>query len=290
MRNIVLIGVLLMSLNIFSQDVQVKLWPEGVPNQRITDETEKIEDGRVSNVQDPVIDVFLPDKSSTTNQAVIICPGGGYRMLAYDKEGIKVAKTLNEHGIAGIVLKYRLPNSNSLIEPHKAPLMDAQQAMRIVRSRAAEWNIDPHKVGIMGFSAGGHLASTFGTHFSADTRPDFMVLIYPVISMKAEVTHPGSRKNLLGENPDNELVEYYSNELQVTKETPPTFIVHSANDKVVPVKNSLLFYEALVNNNVSVEMHLYPEGGHGYGLATGRGVLSTWSDRLIEWLETLNRE
>ena len=290
MRSIVCIGILLMSLNAFGQSIQVKLWPEGVPNQKLTDETEKIEEGRIVNVQDPAIEVFLPNKKSAAQKAVIICPGGGYGRLAYDKEGAAIAKALNEHGIVGIVLKYRLPNSKSLIEPRKAPLMDAKKAIKIVRSRAEEWNIDPHKEGIMGFSAGGHLASTLGTHYDEDTRPDFMVLIYPVISMETGVTHPGSRKNLLGEIPTNEMVEYYSNALQVNKNTPPTFIVHSANDKVVPVKNSIQLYEALVNYDIYTEMHLYPEGGHGYGLAAGRGVLSTWSDRLMDWLETINKE
>ena len=290
MKHIIYMGILLISLTSYGQGIQVKLWPEGVPNQKVTHEIERIEDGRVVNVQDPAIEVFLPDTSSNTRLAVVICPGGGYGRLAYEKEGVDVAKFLNEHGIAGIVLKYRLPNSKSLIEPHKTPLMDAQQAMKIVRYYAGEWHIDSHQVGIMGFSAGGHLASTLGTHFSKDTRPDFMILIYPVISMEAGITHAGSRKNLLGENPDNGLVEFYSNETQVKDDTPPTFIVHSADDKAVPAKNSLRFYEALIENDVLTEAHLYPNGGHGYGLAAGKVVLSSWPDRMMDWLETVIKE
>ena len=274
------------------EGIVVKLWPDGIPTQQIVQEEENVivtDNVRISNVQDPTIEVFLPDRSEANGQAVIICPGGSYKWQSYKKEGVDMAKKLNAHGIVGIVLKYRLPNSKSLIEPQKAPLMDAEQAIRIVRSTAEEWEIDVNKVGVMGFSAGGHLASTQATHFSEDSRPDFAILVYPVISMKKEVTHGGSRRNLLGENPDQGRIKYYSNELQVSTNTPPTFLVHASNDKAaVVVKNSLLFYEELVKNDVTAEMHLYPTGGHGFGLALGKGHLSTWSDRLMEWLTSLN--
>ncbi|MDL5511193.1 alpha/beta hydrolase [Arenibacter sp. M-2] len=273
------------------EGIVVKLWPNGVPKQQIAQEGEIVivtDNVRISNVQDPTIEVFLPDRSEANGQAVIICPGGSYKWLSYKKERVDMAKKLNAHGIAGIVLKYRLPNSKSLIEPQKAPLMDAGQAMRIVRSTAEEWGIDVNKVGVMGFSAGGHLDSTLATHFSEDIRPDFAILVYPVISMKKEVTHGGSRRNLLGENPDQGRIEDYSNEFQVSTSTPPTFLVHASNDKAVVVKNSLLFYEELVKNDVTAEMHLYPTGGHGFGLALGKGHLSAWSDRLMDWLASLN--
>lgn len=286
-----------------SQSLEIPLWENDVPNYRQTDEKEvreNVEILRISKVQQPAIEVYLPVKRNATGQAVVICPGGGYGVLAYDWEGTDIAKWLNTKGIAAIVLKYRLPNSKSVLVRHEVPLQDAQRAMRLVRSRAKEWNIDPAKIGIMGFSAGGHLASTLGTHFdqkiasdAADAvnalsaRPDFMVLIYPVITMKETYTHKGSRNSLLGENPDQKLVDLYSNELQVKPNTPPTFIVHSTDDGGVPVENSLLFYEALRKNKVPAEMHIYPMGGHGYSLGLQHGYLQTWPDRLYDWLQSL---
>lgn len=266
------------------------LWPEGVPNSKKTNEKEKADTTnavRISYVQNPSIDVYLPSRGSATGQAVIICPGGGYGILAYDKEGTDVAKWFNAKGIAGIVLKYRLPNSKSNVVPHKSPLMDTQQAMRLVKKNAAKWNIDTTKIGIMGFSAGGHLASTFGTHFDEDTRPAFMILIYPVVTMKIPITHEGSRNNLLGREPGDELVKYYSNETQVKPDSPATFIVHATDDKAVPVENSLMLYKALKDKNIPVEMHIYNYGGHGFGLAQDKGYLSTWPDRLYDWLKAL---
>ena len=281
----------------------IALWPEGkVPNfqksseKEVWDSTDIV---RISYVQTPTMTVYLPAKKSATGQAVVICPGGGYVRLAYNWEGEDVAKFLNARGIAAVVLKYRLPNSKSNVTPHLSPLMDARRAIRLVRANAARWNIKKDAVGIMGFSAGGHLSSTLATHFdsgnvaSADTverqssRPDFAVLIYPVISMSKPVMHTGSRNNLIGEKPDSALARLYSNELQVTRQTPPTFLLHAADDKTVPVENSLLFFQALKDNNVPAEMHVYPSGGHGFGLAVGKGYLETWSDRLIDWLRGL---
>jgi acetyl esterase/lipase len=231
---------------------------------------------------------------------VIICPGGGYNILAYDWEGTDIARWLNSRGIAAFVLKYRLPGSKSNIEPYKSPLLDAQRAMRLVRSNAEQWNVDPGKIGIMGFSAGGHLASTLSTHFDegnpsdpdpverVSCRPDFSILIYPVISFTGDFTHAGSRRALLGEEPGQELVNNFSNELQVTKETPPAILIHAGDDTGVPVENSMVYYQALRAHQVSSELHIYPYGGHGFSLAIGKGHLSTWTDRVIDWIRSLH--
>jgi len=288
-----------------AQDITVSLWPAGkVPNYQKTDEVEKSESTdiiRISKVQSPEIAVFLPAKKNSTGQAVIICPGGGYAYLSYNWEGTDVAKLLNAKGITAIVLKYRLPNAKSNITPYLSPLMDAKRAMRIVRANADKWGIKKNNIGIMGFSAGGHLASTLATHFDdgdknskdsieqQSSRPDFAVLIYPVITMNKGFTHMGSRNNLLGNNPDSLLVNLYSNELQVTKETPPTFLLHATDDGAVPVANSLRFYEACKMNGVSAEMHIFPHGGHGFGLALGKGSLETWPDLLVAWMRSLNK-
>ncbi|MBD3383945.1 prolyl oligopeptidase family serine peptidase [candidate division KSB1 bacterium] len=287
------------------QDYVMPLWQENIPNSKKTDETERRDTTdvvRISSVQMPDITVYLPAKKSATGQAVVICPGGGYRILAYDWEGTDIAKWLNSRGIAAMVLKYRLPGSKSNIIPHKSPLLDANRAIRLTRYHATGWNISPEKIGIMGFSAGGHLASTAGTHFdAADTadgdpveslssRPDFMILLYPVITFSKPVVHKGSRHALLGENPDSSLIRYYSNELQVKSNTPPTFIIHAGDDRSVPVENSLLFYRALVEKDISAEIHIYPYGGHGFSLAIGKGYLQSWTDRCIDWLDRLNRQ
>ena len=294
--------LLLTTLPAISQDVQLPLWPQGVPNQVSSAEQEVREHGDIlwiTRVQTPDISVFLPTKQHATGQAVVICPGGGYSGLAYDWEGSDIAKWLNSKGIAGMVLKYRLPSATSQKSPRLAPLQDAKQAIRLVRKNASEWNINPTQIGVMGFSAGGHLASTLGTHFddpeadvenelsSIHARPDFMVLIYPVISMISEMSHIGSRKNLLGVDATKELKEYYSNELQVSEHTPPTFLVHSSDDEAVPVENSLSFYQALLENNVETEMHIYPHGGHGYSLALDDGHLKYWPELLAQWLNSL---
>ncbi|MDB5193443.1 MAG: alpha/beta hydrolase [Segetibacter sp.] len=302
---VVLTSLILFSIVAMCQDITLPLWANRkVPNFKKTDEVEKRDTTdvvRISKVQNPDIAVYLPSKKSATGQAVIICPGGGYSILSYTWEGVDVAKWLNSKGIAAIVLKYRLPNANSNVISHLSPLMDAKRAIRLVRNNASQWNIKPGQVGIMGFSAGGHLASTLGTHFDKgeanatdsinkiSSRPDFMILGYPVISMSKPIMHKGSRNNLLGEKANVELEKLYSNELQVTKQTPPTFIFHATDDTAVPVENSLLFYQALKDNGVSAEMHIYPKGGHGFGLAVGRGYLDTWPDRCIDWLRSLHK-
>ncbi len=249
--SLLIIVVLFFSTKSIAQNHTLPLWSV-IPNYYESDEKENQKEGDmlwVTNVQEPNISVYLPAKKQATGQAVVICPGGGYYGLAYDWEGDDIARWYNSKGIAGIVLKYRLPISKSVINKQEVPLQDAQRAMRLVRHHADEWNIDKHRIGVMGFSAGGHLASTLGTHFDDETklankdsidllsaRPDFMVLIYPVISMQENITHKGSKFALLGENPSKELVDYYSNELQITKDTPPTFLLHATDDKSVPLK------------------------------------------------------
>ena len=292
---------------LLNAQIVIPLWQNSIPNSKKSNEKETQivkEPGLVwvEKVQTPTIEVFLPSKGNANGQAVLICPGGGYEGLAYDWEGADIAKLLNSKGIAGIVLKSRLPNSKSIINRSIVPLQDAQRAMRLIRFHAKEWNIKKDKIGVIGFSAGGHLASTLGTHFKTKTigkpgtvdllsaRPDFMLLIYPVISMDKSITHMGSRNALLGNKPSQSLINEYSNELQIKNNTPPTFIIHSADDDLVPVKNSIEFYLALLEKNISAEMHIFPFGGHGYSLAFGLGYLNTWPDILFNWLKNINTE
>lgn len=302
MKKYFILSLLIISTMCFSQDITIPLWSGKIPNYQETDEVETKEDGDllwIRNVQEPTLQIFLPAKGNATGKAMVICPGGGYESIVYDWEGTDIAKWLNSKGIAAFVLKYRLPQSNATSLERNVSLQDAQRAIRLVRHNAEKWNVYKNQIGIMGFSAGGHLASTLGTHYndsvnslastidSLSARPDFMVLIYPVITMRSSYTHEGSRNNLLGENPDTELIDFYSNELHVNKNTPPTFIVHASNDKVVSVMNSIIFYEALQKEGIYSEMHIYPEGGHGFSLAIGQGHLHKWVDCLSEWIESL---
>ncbi|MDP4185124.1 MAG: alpha/beta hydrolase [Bacteroidota bacterium] len=271
------------------------LWPNGTPEKNGIKEKEVIGDNSiqfVENITTPKLYVFLPEKHNSQVPAVVICPGGGYAGEAMKHEGYDFAKWLNEQGIAGIVLKYRLPNGN-----HMIPLKDAQQAIRTVRASALKWGIDPNKIGIAGFSAGGHLASTAGTHFDTGNpsandeigkqscRPDFMILFYPVITLNKEFTHMGTRDNLLGRNYEGDLEQYYSNERQVTKDTPPTFLVLSDDDKVVPTRNSIDFYSALKKQNIPVSMFIFGKGGHGWGLNKDFYAYSCWTMLLQEWFK-----
>ncbi|HEX3725393.1 MAG TPA: alpha/beta hydrolase [Pirellulales bacterium] len=258
------------------------LWPGGAPGAKGETDNDK-----------PTLTISLPPADKATGAAVVICPGGGYGGLAMSYEGVEVAEWLNTLGVAGFVLKYRHKGSGY---QHPAPLDDAQRAIRTVRARAAEWHLDPSRIGIMGFSAGGHLSSSVGTHFDAgksaaadpidraSCRPDFLILCYPVISFTAPYTHQGSKKNLLGDNPDAKLVESMSSELQVTPDTPPTFLFHTNADTAVPPENSVAFYLALRKAKVPAEMHIYETGKHGVGLARGLPALSSWPDRLADWL------
>ena len=256
------------------------LWPNGAPGAVGTEDRDR-----------PELTIYLPE-SGASGTGIVICPGGGYVGLAVDKEGTQVAKWLNSLGVAAFVLKYRLgPRYH-----HPSMLQDAQRAIRTVRLRAGEFGLAPDRIGIMGFSAGGHLASTAGTHFDAgnpsapepldrvSSRPDFLILCYPVITMELTFTHRGSRNNLLGPEPDPKLVELLSNELQVTPQTPPTFLFHTDADTGVPPENSVRFYLALRKAKVPAEIHIYERGPHGVGLAPQDPVLSSWPDRLAAWL------
>ena len=255
------------------------LWPNGAPGALGHEPTDI-----------PTLTPYLPTPEKATGAGIVICPGGGYEHLS-EREGKPVAEWLNSIGVAAFVLKYRIgPRYH-----HPAPLEDAARAIRTVRVRAKEWGLDPARIGVLGFSAGGHLASTIGTHFDAgkaaasdpiervSSRPDVMVLIYPVITMR-ERTHAGSKKNLLGENPSPELVALLSNDEQVTKETPPTFLVHTFTDATVPLENSLLFIAALRRAGVPFEFHLYERGRHGFALGDNDPALSSWTARCADWL------
>jgi acetyl esterase/lipase len=261
----------------------VLLWPDGAPGAMGQEDIDK-----------PAIRIYRPDASIDTGAAIVVCPGGGYGGLAVDHEGHQVAEFLKSNGISAFVLRYRLGPKYH----HPMPLNDVSRAIRYVRSHADEWKISPDRVGVMGFSAGGHLASTVSTHWDrgdADakdpidkesSRPDFSILCYPVITMVGNWTHSGSVKNLLGDNPSKELLELLSNEMQVSDETPPTFIFHTEEDTAVPVKNALMYYSALVEHKVPAEMHIYQHGAHGVGLAVGDPVVTTWKERMIDWLKT----
>lgn len=303
MKYKILLIILIYINQINAQDTIMPLWPKDrIPNRIKSDEKEiHKEEGIlvISKVQEPTIEVYLPAGNNATGQAMLIFPGGGYHVLAYDWEGTDIAKFLNGKGIAGIVVKYRLPTSASLKENYNVPLIDAQRALRLVRGNASKWNIDATQIGIMGFSAGGHLASTLGTHFNEEVyepidgfdkesaRPDFMVLAYPVISM-GEMTHVGSKNNLLGKSSTQELQDHFSNEKQVMANTPSTFLLHATDDKVVPVENSLLFYKALKEKGISAALHIYPKGGHGFSLSLNDKHLRSWPEIMYNWIESLN--
>ncbi len=240
----------------------------------------------------PTLSIYLPDPQRANGTAVVICPGGGYTGLSIVNEGSEIARAFNEMGVAAFVLKYRTPSDRHMTDKTTGPLQDAQQALRLVRRNAEKWHVDPDRVGIAGFSAGGHLASTAGTHFDRpvvtawkrdNLRPDFMVLAYPVISFTEELAHLGSRTNLLGSKPSEALIRRYSNELQVTAETPPTLLIHAGDDGVVPVGNSVAFYQALHARSVPAELVVYPKGGHGFGL-NNPTTPDSWIERCRDWL------
>ncbi len=251
--------------------------------------------GRIEGVTNPVLYAYLPKKSDSAKTCVIICPGGGYARLAVDHEGYQVAEAYNKRGVAAFVLKYRLPKDATCVEnTETVALMDAQQAIKILRDRAAEFNINPENIGIMGFSAGGHLASSLGTHYSVslinndehtNLRPNFMVLAYPVISFTDSLAHKGSRENMLGKNASEEKKTLYSNELQITPNTPPTFLIHATDDKSVKVDNSIQFFLNLQKNNIPSEIHLFQKGGHGFGLKNAAEP-SDWFSQVFVWMKT----
>jgi acetyl esterase/lipase len=271
----------------------IPLYPDGVPNSKPTpaDYIEQATPGHASRVSIPTLTPFFPEKGKANGAAVILCPGGGYGGLAMDKEGFAVAKEFNKIGVAAFVLKYRLPDDKIMVDKTIGPLQDAQTAIMLLRKNAVAWGINPAKVGIAGFSAGGHLASTAGTHFSKpvidnkgiSVRPDFMLLLYPVITF-GEYANRGSRDKLVGLTPSPEQIELYSNEKQVTPDTPPTFIVQAGDDKVVVPQNSLMFYDALLKAKVKVEMHLFQAGGHGFGLINPTSK-AHWFDWCSDWMD-----
>lgn len=283
-----------------SSQTIIPLYTDSIPNSKgalneermDTQEINGIRVTMISKVSRPSLTVFLPPKEKATGTAVIVCPGGGYFVLAVNPGGFDVVKKLNEMGIVVFVLKYRIPDDNTMLNKEIGPLQDAQRAIQLVRMKAAGWNIKPDRIGMMGFSVGGHLVSTAGTHFDRaviennkhiSLRPDFMVLIYPLISFDDSIGHLFSRENLIGKNPSPEKIKEFSSDQQVTSNTPPAFIVQCGDDDEVKVENSLCFYEALRRNGVPAELHIYQKGGHFFGL-NNPATKDQWIERLQNWL------
>jgi acetyl esterase/lipase len=282
--------VFLLSINIKAQEI-INLYPGSIPNSRVSENKETFKQGMFAGVTKPTLEIYLPEKEKATGAAVVICPGGGYAVVVYQGEGIKTAKEFAKNGVAAFVLKYRIPDDSTMVDKKIGPLQDAQQAVKIVRENASKWGIDVNKVGIMGFSAGGHLTSTEATHYkkamienniNTNLRPDFQILVYPVTSMQDSLTHRDSRANLLGKNPSGETVNEFSNELQVDENTPPAYITQAGDDKVVDVDNSIVFYESLRHHKVPAEMHLYPHGGHGFVLSL---KTEEWMAPIFKWMK-----
>lgn len=298
--NLLIVGLMFCFSTVVAQTKIIKLWPDGVPDSK-NNPSYKAEIGSNKNgtwekhISDPTLGYYPAAAGKSNGTAIIICPGGGYSHLAIENEGSKVATWLNRIGITAFVLKYRLPDTIIMINKTIGPLQDAQRAMRMVRRHAKEWKINPDKIGIMGFSAGGHVASTLSTHYnqkvykvedSTSARPDFSILIYPVISMEDKITHMGSRIALLGKHPSSALVRLYSNELQVNQNTPPAFLVQAMDDHTVPVLNSIDYALALRKYKIACELHLYERGGHGFGLGRRNHVTeSSWPDACASWLK-----
>lgn len=278
---------------------EIHLYPGKIPNAKaVKNEQQQTANAAVdsltANVSVPSLSIYLPEKGKTNGTAVIICPGGGYGILLTKREGSDVARAFSKLGVTAFVLKYRLPNNNTMTDKSIGPLQDAQQAIKMVRLNAKKWGVNTEKVGIMGFSAGGHLASTAGTHFDRPVienkekislRPDFMLLINPVISFTNKFGHIGSRNALLGEAPTEEKINLYSNELQIKATTPPAFLVHSGADVVVPVENSLAFYQALKANSVPAGLHIYAKGEHGFLSAPS---FEEWFGRCVFWMKSMD--
>jgi len=290
-----------LSIGFQSNAQVVSIWQGKVPGSKVNADYQQYVDSadgwvKMRLVTDPFMDMYPAPASIANGTAVIICPGGGYWGLAIEHEGSQVAQWFNRLGITAFVLKYRLPEASIMVDKSVGPLQDGQEAIRIVRRHAQEWGINPNKIGIMGFSAGGHLAATVSTHFNetvyplkkddVSARPDFSLLIYPVISMDSTITHMGSRINLLGEKPSEEQVMRFLNEKQVTAQTPPAFLIHSMDDTVVPVENSIRYVLAMKKCNVDCELHLYQHGGHGYGMGRSSDTESAWTQACELWLKS----
>ncbi|MFI2744619.1 alpha/beta hydrolase [Zhouia sp. PK063] len=281
-----------------AQTASINLWKQ-IPGEKkdASYKLQKSEDHGIltglSKVTNPILDIY-PAQNNSSGTAVIICPGGGYQFLAVNHEGKKIAEWFNSIGVTAFVLKYRLPSDLIMKNKNIGPLQDVQRAIRYVRGNASKWNLKRDKIGIMGFSAGGHLAASastlyndniYDTEYHVSARPDFSILMYPVISMNPTFTHMGSRTNLIGEHPSQEIENHYSTEKQVNEKTPPTFLVHCSDDTIVPVKNSLVYYEALIKNHVPAEMHIYQKGGHGFGLGDQQSTDIDWAASCEHWLK-----
>lgn len=288
----ILTGLLILSAHLVFAQEEIALYRGTIPNAKQVADAEINKDGIASKVSRPSLTIFLPDKEKANGAAVIICPGGGYGVLMMQLEGIQTARYFQQRGVAAFVLKYRLPDDMTMQDKSMGPLQDAQQAIKRVRMQAREWNIDTARVGIMGFSAGGHLAATASTHFADEEiengekvslRPDFSLLVYPVISMTDLLGHRGSRDNLLGKAPSPEKIKWFSNEEQVTTETPPAFLIQAADDRVVDVDNSIAYFEALRHHQVPAEMHIYPRGDHGFVLHI---PIDEWMSLCLKWMSS----
>ena len=294
LSKIIFIVLLFSFTRVYSQQF-IPLWEKNKkPNFNGTIVTDSLFNERIWRVGTPGMYAFLVPKSENKGTTVLICPGGGYERLSYIYNGFQFAKWFNTHGINVFVLMYRLPHQKDLQQRELAPLQDAQRAMRMIRANAKQWELQPDKIGVMGVSAGGHVAAMLGTNFTDvsavkdsfdafNYRPDFMILLSPVITM-GPYTHPGSKKNFLGADTTKAMIEKYSNELHVSPQTPPTFMVHAQNDSTVPVKNSLLFYNALIDNKVAASIHIFPQGGHGIKLVDNPGSTDLWLNLLELWL------
>jgi acetyl esterase/lipase len=267
----------------------INLYPGMIPNSKTTGVKEVSTSGMFRGVTKPTLEIYLPEKEKATGTAVVICPGGGYSVVVYQGEGISTAKEFAKNGVAAFVIKYRLPDDSTMLDKKIGPLQDTQQAIKVVRENAVKWGIDPAKIGIMGFSAGGHLASTEATHFkkvliendnNTNLRPDFQILVYPVISMQDKLTHLDSRTQLLGKNPPKDEIDQYSNEMQVDENTPSAYITHASDDQLVDVDNSIYYFEQLRKHKVPVEMHIYQKGGHGF-IFRHEG----WMNPLFQWMK-----
>lgn len=267
------------SVNAQQKPFDIDLWPNGLPNSNGIDKTQAFDDAK-QNFK-PSIRVFLPDADKASGRAVVCCPGGGYSHLAMDHEGYQWAEFFNERGIALIVLKYRMPHANT-----EVPISDAKEALRLVRENAEKWHVNPKDVGIMGSSAGGHLATTVAIHSDAETAPNFQILFYPVVTFDYAYTHKGSRHNLIGENATQDMVDLYSNEKQVTAQTPHAIMLLSDDDTVVPSPNSVNYYLALRKNGVKASMYIYPSGGHGWGIRENFKFHNEMMSDLSTWLKS----
>lgn len=283
MKKIFLAIILFSGTILHAQMVEIPVWPDGAPESNgITESEVNKDNGSIENISEASFKIYPANKDKNTGIAILICPGGGYARQAARHEGSQFAEWFAKNGITGIVMKYRLPNKHADI-----PLNDVKEAMRIIKKRASEWDINPEKIGVAGFSAGGHLASTLLCHFDDSSRPDFGILFYPVITMDETFTHMGSRTNLLGQGYKAELVNTYSNEKQIKKDTPPVLLLHSDDDKGVPSKNSIEFYKGLKEKNIPATMYIFPEGGHGWGFRENFRYHEQMKTLVLDWINRI---